>query len=110
MVRYLHYWEFLRIPRNSRKTWNSVCKGVNNTAKAKPQLGLFSVSQILHTGYESYPAVKTNNTNWTANRNVFGRTSSMQPMSLENRLRILPIGFESKNNTGAFRRAVTMSS
>ena len=58
MVRYLHYWEFLRIPRNSRKTWNSVCKGVNNTAKAKPQLGLFSVSQILHTGYKSYPAEK----------------------------------------------------
>ena len=30
-------------------------------------------------------------------RSVFGKTSSMRPIPLENRLTILPLGFESKN-------------
>ena len=43
-------------------------------------------------------------------RNVFGNTSSKQPMSLENRFTILPTGLESKNNTGAWRTATTILS
>ena len=48
--------------------------------------------------------------NWRESRYDRGKCSSTQPMSLENRLRILPIGFESKNKTGAFRMASTILS
>ena len=55
-------------------------------------------------------AVNTNKSNWVAERNVLGNSSSMRPMSLEHLFKILPAGLVSKNNTGALRMRVTISS
>jgi len=50
------------------------------------------------------------NINWIENRNLSGNSSSIQPISLENRFSIRPAGFESKNRTGACKRATTILS
>jgi len=47
---------------------------------------------------------------WREIRNALGNTSSIQPTSLENRFKILPTGFESKNRTGACNTARTILS
>jgi len=47
-------------------------------------------------------------THWIDNRKFLGNSSSRQPTSLENRLSILPTGFESKNRTGACKIAKTI--
>ena len=50
------------------------------------------------------------NVNWIEKRKHLRNKSSKQLISFENRLRILPTGFESKNKTGAFRIAITILS
>ena len=47
-------------------------------------------------------ALMENRQNIRACRNSGGNTSSIEPISLENRFRIRPAGVESKNFTGAF--------
>ena len=46
-------------------------------------------------------ATRENRQSKTACRNSGGNTSSIEPISLENRFRIRPAGVESKNFTGA---------
>jgi len=46
-------------------------------------------------------AVNANRSDWLASRNFLGKSSLIAPMSLENLFNIRPVGFVSKNNTGA---------
>ena len=55
-------------------------------------------------------AVNANKLNWIDKRNVLGKSSSTQPMSLENLFNIRPAGFVSKNNTGACKAHLTILS
>jgi len=74
---------------------------VNGTTRNKSQ-GFVTVGTIIDAN--------TNKTRWIDTRKVLGNSSSRQPTSLENRLSILPTGFESKNRTGACKIAKTILS
>jgi len=74
---------------------------INGITRNKSQ-GFVTVGTIIDA--------KTNKESWIDSRKVLGNSSSRQPTSLENRLSILPTGFESKNRTGACKIAKTILS